>query len=173
MANIPGHFSASVVDGLGTEASTVAYFNVPEAATLTQLTGALTTWVLDVDAAIDGAILRNHIQITPAVTSGVKAPTGATFAASRVEQTGVLNFSNSVSPHRFGLAIPSISDSLITSGKIDLTAGAITTLISLLTAAVAGGNYTNNAQQNLVALIDALLSFRKRRKQLSKSSFEV
>lgn len=173
MANIPLHFSATVVDGLGTEASTVSYLLVPDTATLAQLATAIGTWATDVDAVTAGAITKLGIRVTPALPGGLKAATGATWAASRVEQTGVLNLSNTVSAHRFGQAIPAIADSVLVAGKIDLTNAAITALISLLTAAVAGGTYTNNAQQSLLALVDALISFRKRRKQLSRTSFEV
>lgn len=173
MANIAGHFSASVVDGLGTEASTVAYFSVPEGTTLTALNAALDAWTIGVGSCLDAQVTKNSIRLTPGVTAGYTAPTGATFAASRVEQTAVLNLSNSVSPHRFGLALPGVSDSVISNGKLVIASGVVNTLIGILTAAVAGGNYTNNAQQNLVALIDAIISFRKRRKQLSRTSFEV
>jgi hypothetical protein len=39
--------------------------------------------------------------------------------------------------------------------------------------AVTGSSFTNTASQALAALIDAILSFRKKRKQLSRTSFEV
>ena len=173
MANIAGHFSATVVDGLGTEASTVAYFSVPDTATLAAVHTALDSWVIGVGSCLDANVTKNSIRLTPGVTSGYTANTGTAFDNSRVEQTAVLNLSNASSPHRFGMALPGVSDSLITNGKLVIVTGAINTLIGILTGAVAGGNYTNNAQQNLVALIDAIISFRKRRKQLSRTSFEV
>lgn len=169
MTNVPLHFSATVVDGLSTEASTIAYGLYPDSTTIAELVTALNGWVTDVDACIDGAIIRNHIELTPGLVGGIKAPTGATFVASRVEQTAVLNFSNADSPHKFGQALPSVRSALLTNGKIDLGDTAMAALIALLTS----GAFTNTAQQALVALVDAIVAFRKRRKQLQRTSYEV
>jgi hypothetical protein len=105
----------------------------------------------------------------PNVIGTHKAPTGATFVASRVEQTGVLNFSNTATSRRYGQALPSIRSNLLTAGKIDLKDAALAALVALLTS----GPFTNAAQQVLAALVDAIIAFRKRRKQLQRTSFEL
>jgi len=169
MANIPLNFSATVVDGLSTEASTLAYAEYADTTTLADVITDLNSWVADVDACIDGAIKANHIRITPAVLGTHKSPTGATFVASRVEQTAVLNFANGTTSRKYGQALPSVRSDLLTAGKIDLTDAAISALITLLTS----GAFTNAAQQALTALVDAIIAFRKRRKQLSRTSFEI
>ena len=179
MASIPLHFSATIVDGLGTEASTLSYLTVPDSATLAQINVALGTWLSELDAVTDGAIVKTAIRITPGFATivfptALKAATGTAWLNSRVEQTGVLNFGNTVSNHRFGQVIPAIADSKLLAGKINLSDAAVALLLTLLSSGTpAGGNYTNNAQQVLSALIDAILAFRKRRKQLSRTSFEV
>lgn len=169
MANVPLHFSATIRDGLGTEATTTAYLNPADTTTLAVLVGDLGTWLSDLDAVTDGLIRASRIEIVPALPGGLKTSTGATFAASRVEQTGVLNFSATGTSRKEGMVIPAISNSAIVAGKVDLTNAAITALITLLTS----GPYTNPYNQALVALLDAILSFRKKRKQLQRSSFEV
>src|SRR5579872_817764 len=169
MANIPLHFSATIRDGLGTEATTQAYLNVPDSTALSALVGDLGTWLTDLDAVTDGLIRGTRIEITPALPGGLKTSTGATFQASRVEQTAVLNFSATGTARKEGFSIPAVSNSAIVAGKVDLANTAIQALITLLS----GGLYTNPYNQALVALLDAILSFRKKRKQLQRSSFEV
>lgn len=169
MANVAAHYSLTIRDGLGVEASTVAYVVVPDTTTLAGIAAAAGTWALDVDATIDGAITGLRVELAPALPGGLKAATGATWAASRVEQTGVLNFKNATTKYRFGMPLPSIRSDVISTGKIDLTDTAIAALITLLTS----GAFSNTAQQALTALVDAIISFRKRRKQLQRSSFEV
>jgi hypothetical protein len=169
MANIPLHFSARIVDGLGTEATTTAYLSPADTTTLADLVTSLGTWLTNVDAVTDGLIRDTRIEIKPGLPGGLKTATGATFQASRVEQTGTLNFSVAGSTRKDGVVIPAISNSAIVSGKLDLTNAAIQALITLLT----NGNYTNPYNQVIVGLLDAILSFRKKRKQLQRSSFEV
>ena len=169
MADVPLNFSATVVDGLGTEASTLAYLNMADTTTLATLITDLAAWVAAVDATIDGAIISNHIRIVPPVTGTHKSPTGPTFVASRVEQTAVLNFSNATTSRKYGQVLPSVRSDLLTAGKIDLTDTAIAALIALLTS----GAFTNAASQALAALVDAIIAFRKRRKQLSRTSFKL
>lgn len=169
MATVNLHFSATVRDGLSTEASTLAYVDYADTVTLAALIVDLNEWVADLDACIDGAIVANQIRITPTVIGTHKAPTGASFVASRVEQTAVLNFSNGSTSKKYGQILPSVRSDLLTAGKIDLTDAAIAALVALLTS----GAFTNAAAQALVALVDAIISFRKRRKQLQRTSFEL
>lgn len=168
MANVQLNFSATVIDGLGTEASTLAYAEYVDTTTLATLATDLAAWVALVDNCIDGAIKSNHIRITPPVTGTHKAPSGGTFVASRVEQTAVLNFSNATTSKKYGQVLPSVRSDLLTTGKIDLTDTALGLLITLLTS----GPFTNAAAQALVALIDAIVAFRKRRKQLQRTSLD-
>lgn len=169
MANVPLHFSATIRDGLGTEATSRAYLNLSDTTTLAALVSDLGTWLADLDAVTDGLIRGTRIEITPALPGGLKTATGATFQASRVEQTAVLNFSATGTSRKEGMEIPAVSNAAISAGKLDLTNAAIAALITLLT----NGNFTNPYNQVLVALLDAILSFRKKRKQLQRSSFEV
>lgn len=174
MANVPMHFSARIIDGLGTEATTVAYLLAPDTNTIAGVITALDSWAGYLDAVTDGAITALSVKMTPALPGGLKGATGATWQASRVEQTAVLNFGNNTTTRKFGEVIPAFSNSLISSGKVNLLAGAITNFIGYLQGTpVTGGSFTNTASQALAALIDAILSFRKRRKQLSRTSFEV
>ena len=170
MPNVNLHFSATIEDGLGTKGTAVAYLAPVDTTTLAALTADLATWLADLDAVTDGVIIANRVEFTPPLPGGLgtKGGKGAAYTASRIEQTGLLNLSNATTAHRFGFAIPAVTDAAIADGKLDLTNAAIAEMIGLLT----GCTYTNTAAQALVSLIDAVLSFRKRRRQLGRSSFE-
>jgi hypothetical protein len=168
-------FSLTVVDELGTEASATFYAQVDGAvATPASLLAMWAVLAQGVDAVTSGQITKGSVSILadPTVVTGPILKT-APEAGSRVEQTAILNFSNPITPHRFGEAIPALADDNILSGKVNLTAGQpVPLLITLLTTATSAFEWATNNQQALVALVDALISFRKRRKQLSRSSFE-
>lgn len=169
MANTqPVRFSVSVVDELGTEASEVFYAMVDPTITAAQLSTQWHALATDLDPVLGAQILRGSVVLLENMSGGKTAPA----VGSRVEQTGVINFSNAVTSHRFGEALPGLSSGVISAGKINLTDAGVAAFITFMTTAFTLGTWTNNAQQPLVALVDALLSFRKRRKQLARSSFE-
>lgn len=171
MANVLLHFSATLVDGLGTKASSVAYLNLADTTTLATLITDLGDYASALDGATDAVIEGVRIEITPALPSGLgtAGDKGSAFTASRVEQTAVVNFGNATTPHKWGFAIPAVKAAALSAGKLVLT----DTGIAALTTLLSGGAYTNNAAQVLNSIIDAIVSFRKRRKQLSRTSFEV
>lgn len=170
MANSsPARLSATVVDELGTEASTVAYLMVDPTQTLATLAASAQAWAADLDAVTGGKIVKLSAILLPGVPGGLKA---APLAGSRVEQTGVINFQDATTGHRFGMAIPSIADSKIVGGKINLSDAAIQALVVLITTATGTQAFATPARQVITGAVDAILSFRKRRKSLSRSSFE-
>lgn len=173
MANKNVRFSASIVDELGTKATTVAYGVVPDTVTLAGLMTAQGAWVSALDGVTDGAITGSTavIQSGPLATDK-GAGAGKAKAGSRVEQTGVVNYTNATNTHPWGEAIPALADATITAGKLDLTNAAVIAFNAILTGALAGGNYTNPYLQAISGIKDAILSFRERRKQLQRSSYE-
>jgi hypothetical protein len=169
--------SVGIVDSLGTEASNTYYAEVDGAAVTAA--GLLTMWntlAQKVDAVVGGQIVRGHVSVVanPATVASPALKTAPT-AGSRVEQTAVLNFSDVISSKKFGEAVPSLADANITGGKINLTAGQpVPLLVSFLTTASSTIAWANANQQTLVALVDAVISFRKRgRRSLRRSSFEL
>lgn len=165
----PARLSVSVVDELGTEASTVAYLMVDPTQPLATLAAAAQQWATDLDAVISGKITKVSAILLPGLPAGLKA---APAAGSRVEQTAVINFANAATGHRFGMAIPSIADSKIAAGRLNLGDAAVQALVVLLTTATGTQAYATPAQQLITTAVDAILSFRKRRKSLTRSSFE-
>jgi hypothetical protein len=161
MANTqPARLSFTVQDELGTEASIAEYAMVDPAMTVTQLAGAWQGQATLLDAILDARILRGSAVLLNAMAGGKGAPA----AGSRVEQTGVFNFTNAITAHRFGIAVAGLADSVIVGGRIDVAEdGPVDLWADSLVAAITGGGvYTNTAQQSLAVLVDAFLSFRKR-----------
>jgi hypothetical protein len=171
MPTVPLHFSATIVDGLGTKASAIAYLAPDDTATLATMRTDLDAWLAALDGVTDGVITGARIELTPQLPGGLGTMTskGAAFTNSRVEQTAVINMKNATTSQKSGQAIPAFSDAAIAGGKVDLTNAAVGVIIALL----GGGTYTNAATQVLTGVVDAILAFRKRRKELQRSSFEV
>lgn len=158
MANVSIVHSATVQDGLTRRKVTEAYGDVVDTTTLASLAAAHGTWLTDLDGIIDGAIIANRVTIKPAAPGGLKTVgTGATFMASRVSQIGIFRFSASGTSHAWSSDVPSISNSFLVGDTIDTTAGAVGTYTTLLTS----GPYTNPQNEQLLALEEALLRFRK------------
>jgi hypothetical protein len=166
-----GLFSYSIVDELGTKANiTVPVMLDPAVSTPTNMSTEWTTLGGLLDSAIGGQIVGGSMAIVKPADGGWKA---SPAAGSRVEQTGLLNFLNATTKYKFGVDLPSLKDAAISAGKVNLGYTAISDLITALTTSFNYGVFANTGQYPLTALIDALLTFRKRRKQLSRSSFEV
>ncbi len=173
-------FSATIQDETGTTAATPSYAKVDPAQTVTQLVADYAAWALALDALTDGVIRTGRISIpidlTTTAYTGATPPLKTTWVeAGRVEQTGVLNFSPAAILKRWGQVIPAIADSLLLGGdKIDLTNAAVVTFLNLLKNA--GGittfGFTNANVQELANFVDAVTSFRRRERQLGRSSFE-
>lgn len=170
MANTqPARLSFSVSDELGTEASIAEYAMIDPAMTVAQLAAAWQAQELLLAGVLGAGIQRGAANILLVPTGGPVAPA----AGSRVEQTGVSNWGNGVTAHRFGIALAGLADSVIVGGQIDLTEGQPFDLWadSILAAITGGGVFTNTATQTLTAFVDAFISFRKRRR-LDRTSRE-
>jgi len=166
------HFSFTVQDGLGTKASMIIYALLDPTKTVANLVTDIQAWATLIEPIIDSKILLADavVSVTPTVDQ-----TGKPADASRVEQTGVFNFANGSTTRRFGEAVPALADAVITGGTIDLADTDVAAFVTAMGAAsgTATSQATNNSFQDLTSLVDAFLSFRKRRKQLLRSSFEV
>jgi hypothetical protein len=170
MADLGVQYQGVVVDGLLTPGSVVSYLSMPDGTTLGQAVSGAAVWAAAIDGTIDGAFTQLQVTITPHLPDGLKSATGTTWAASRIEQTGVIDFSATGTSRRWGFALPSLSNSVIRSGHIDLANAAIVALIDLLLNPT--DLFSNPQQQVLEAALDALISFRKRA-QLRKRSLDL
>jgi hypothetical protein len=163
-------FSFTLLDQLGTEASVVIYALADPTKTLTNIAADWATWAGLLDLITGGQIIRGQVRLVQTPGGGLK---GSPASGSRVEQTGVFDLTNASNMRLFGQPVPSISDGVIVGGQIDLTDTNVANFVTALHTATANSEPTSNQFLVLSALNDAFLSFRKRRKQLSRSSREL
>ena len=163
--------SYHLVDELNVEAVANIYATVADTATVAQIDTDYTTLGTAIDLVTGAYISKGKWSLIMA-NQGVK---GAAAAASRVEQTGVFDFRNAVTTKLQGIAIPALLNSLLTGGRINESATAVSGFSALLgtgTTLVAIVP-TNASFQTLTTRADSFVSFRKRRKQLFRSSVEL
>lgn len=170
MATVFGHASIKLLDALGVTVSMPVYMNIDDTKTVAALLGEVSTMAQAVDDVTDSQIIEVVVSVVGGMPGAGKSAPAAT---AENERTGLLNFSQTASPYKWGLDIPAIAESKIVGGKIDLTDTEIQNLITILTTAGTVIHWVSTAIRNLVALIDALLTFRKHRKAESRRSFEV
>lgn len=170
---LPVYLSARIVDGLQIEARTTAYALIDPTASWSDVLSFLTDWLTKLDACTDGQIVGGTITAVPALPGGLK---GAPVDTSRVEQTGIINFSATGTTHRWAEIIPALSDggTVTSSGKIVLTSGApVPNLIGVLLGGSGLLEWTNSNQQVLSAFKDSLISFRQHNRQLAVATYET
>jgi hypothetical protein len=160
-------YSFTIVDELGVEASDTYYAMLDPTQTITSAVNAWTSLYDVLQPVTDGSIVRGHVDILLQPVSISPAVVG-----SRVEQTGLFNFSATGTTHKFGEPVPAFSSSFITPTGINLSDATVAAFYNFLAATLTVLEWTSNNQQKLIALLDAVLSFRKRRKQLTRSTFE-
>lgn len=167
MANLSGNYSFSAIDDAKVRATATLPVRFADTATLAQAAAGWAAMQALLQAIMGASIDKGHISFSQAVASPP-----APVTDSRVEQNGVFNFAVSGTTHRQGIAVPSLLDSLITAGVIDLGTP-VSDFTDAVSAAITGGGvYATPDGVALGALVDAFLSFRKHRRQLRAHSFE-
>jgi|ERR1039458_2051270 hypothetical protein len=156
-------FSARLVDANGRSRACHAYYEISDTITVATLLGHLEGFASDIAGVTDAAITRLSLSVEDPTYSTANSGTAP------IEQTGLLNFLTTGSTRRWSLAIPALKNSKLIGDRINLADGAVTTLINDFT----GGAFTNDHYQALTTFADALVSFRRDRKQLQRSSFET
>lgn len=171
MAN-PSILSVEITDAEGVTATSPIYLDIPPTVTVADLTTVAGEYLALLDAIIDGQITDAKFIITPAAGAfaGLKS---APVAGSNVESTGLFNFSQTGSKYKFGIDVPSIANSKIVGGRINLSDSDIAAWKGFIEGVHLTITVVSKFVLVLVALLDALRTFRKHRRALIKRSFEV
>ena len=169
MATVTGLATTEILDALGVTVSMPLYIEFADTTTLATLATWEAAYLAALDAMTDGKITGFTFKLSPALPGGLKSSPAATAEA---ERNAVINFSQATVKYRDGVAVPAVADSLIVNGKLDLTAGAVTTFISFLTTVTNGVTVISKFLYALQGVIDAFVSFRKHRKAELRRSFE-
>ena len=170
MAIVQARGSWTIQDELGTRAVVQVYFLVDDTATVATIDSDFYAWGQVIEQITEGEIVAATLSYYGNL-AGLQTPP---VTGSRVEATGVFNFTNTFNPRHFGVPIPALISAAIVAGKIDLTNSHVTALVNQVTNT--NSTFTP-ADAHFISqfggvLADAFLSFRKRRKQLLRSSYE-
>jgi len=168
--SVGAHFSYRMQDELGINATCVLYLYLDPATTVANLIAEYQSTSLLLHAISGGALKVGSIQLEADPDAGAVA---AAVAGSRVEQTGVFDFTNAVTSRIWGEPVPALLNSKISGGRINDADTDIVAWTTNLLGSVTTGHYTNNSFQHLAAVRDTFISFRKHRKQLTRESFET
>jgi len=159
LTNLSVQYNGALIDGLELPVKLTSPLSLPDTSTLAQTVSGLGVWAAAMDGVTDGAFTQVWATIQPSLPGGLKAATGATWAASDITKTGIIDFSATGTSRRWGQAIPTLAQAVIVNHKIDVTNAAIVALVDLLTNPT--GFFTNDDNQSLEAALDALISFRQ------------
>ncbi len=159
MAKYTVQLRGNLIDGQVIPGTLTSYLYLDDTTTIAQVVSALGVWAAANDACLDAAFESVLACITPTLPGGLKGATGATWAASRMAQTGNLLFSTTGTTRRWGQALPGLASSTVVGGQLNIADANIAALIALLTNPT--DLFVNPQNQSLVAALDAALSFRK------------
>lgn len=170
MAIKHGRVSFRIQDKLGVITSMPIYLSIDDSKTVAAAIIEANILGQKVDGVTDGQILDFGISIDGGHVSGAKsAPT----STAEVERTGLFNFSQSTGPYRFGVDVPALALSLVSNGKIDLTASPVTAFVAAMIGSGVAVTPESTSLYTLAALLDALITFRKHRKAENRRSVET
>lgn len=169
MTNVNGFMSAHIVDQYGIAGETGVVITIPDTATIAQLRTDVTSFVTDTQNLTQGAITDATVKLEFA-GSGV-APSTAT---GDIEKGGLFNLNNATDSYATGVLVPDLNPSVLTgAGLIDLSNASITTWLAYLTTAHTAITVVTKGIRALTALRDALITFRKHRKPLTRKTKEL
>jgi hypothetical protein len=167
MATQQGLLSAQVTDTYGITATTEAFITIDDTKTVAQLLADAGGWALLVQELSQGSVKKFSVTVEAPLLEAVTA-------AGDVEKGGLFNFNNATDPYAQGYWIPDISPAVLNSqGLIDLSNSNVEAFITFMTTAHTAITIVTKGVRALTALRDALISFRKHRKPLSRRTKEV
>jgi hypothetical protein len=166
MATVLGVLSYHFIDALGITGETTLNVEIDDSKTVAQVATDAASGL----SAVSPLSLGNCYS----VTLRLALPGNIGSGAGEIEKNGVFNFNNATDPYATGVAVPALAASILnTSGLIDLTNASVTSFITWMTTAHTAITVVTKGVRALTGLKDALISFRKHRKPLSRRTKEV
>lgn len=170
MAVYQGSASVIIEDQYGITGQSQVTVTVDDATTMAQLA----TWANDYAGVVgdgnmtQGKALRCEVRLIFAEGLDTTTPVGD------IEKGGLFNFGNATDSFLQGVLVPDINPAVLNSnGLIDLTNTTVTDYISFITTVTTGITVVTKGLRALSALVDALITFRKHRKPLSRKTKEI
>jgi hypothetical protein len=167
---IPLVLGYQIEDELGVVTTHALFLDAPSTVTLANLQTFANDYTPLIDAIIDGEIVGISVDV-PLLISGAKG--APTVPGSSVEETGLIGWEQAASNYKASIDIPSIAHAVVALGKIDLTNTDFVAWRNFVLATTVGIKFCSKFGNDLVALKDALITFRKHRRAENRRSFEV
>jgi len=169
MASYIGTLSAQIVDSYGIPGQTPVTVTIPDTATLAQIASDVASMYDDLQPLTDGTVIGATLKL-----DFPKSGADPSAATGDIEKGGLFNFNNATDPFATGILVPDIAAAVLnSSGLIDLTNSDVNTWITWLTTAHTAITVVTKGIRALTTLRDALISFRKHRKPLSRKTKEL
>jgi hypothetical protein len=169
MATYEGTLSANILDAQGISATAMIMVEIPDTATLAQIATDVAAYVTDTDPLTQGVIMFSEIRLRFPGSGDTPAD-----ALGDVEKTALFNFNNATDGYATGIDIPDLNPGILNaSNLIDLTNSDVTAWITWITTAHTAITVITKGVRALTSLKDALISFRKHRKPLTRKTKEV
>jgi hypothetical protein len=159
MANVQVKTSLSLQDYLGVRGAMQFNQTLADTTTLADLVTAAQTLETTMDAVTGAAIIEGRVTIIPALADGLKAA----IAGDDLEKTLLINFAQTGLGNKYGIDIPGVRPTVLTSGVPNPSNAAVAALVALIE-----GNYTSAALNALTAVRDYAVTFRERRRGLNR-----
>ena len=169
MATINATVSVEVVDAYGISGEVFVNVTIPDTATLAQVASDVAALVALITPLTSGVQPK---AITRLVLPGDGLDPAT--ALGDIEKGGLFNFSNATDSYKYGELVPDINPGVLnSSGLIDLTNTDVTNFVTWMTTAHTALTPVTKGNRALTALADALITFRKHRKPLSRKTKEL
>lgn len=168
MAVYSGSVSLKLKDWNGNECSMPVKMKFEDTSTIAQLITDAKALATTTDVIIGAQIMGATVAVDITTIAGLKT---APDAGSDINQTATFNFTQNAIPNAAPIVVPSISDNVVVGGAVDLTNADVQAFIDFLLAVGVAVTWVSNVLNALLAILDALFSFRKRSKAVNRRSF--
>lgn len=168
MATVQGVVSVRLVDHYGISGTTDYFVTIDDTKTVAQMVTDVVS-LLDAELALTQA---NEVEAVVEVVAHKNSDPGP--GTGDIEKGALFNLLNATDSYSQGYWVPDVNPSVLNAnGLIDLTNTDVTAFITFLTTAHTVITVVTKGVRALTSLKDALISFRKHRKPLSRKTKEI
>lgn len=170
MAVHQGSASVIVEDAYGITGQSQVTITVDDTTTIAQLA----TWADNYAGVVGDGNMTQGKAVKCEVRLIFADGSDTTVPAGDIEKGGLFNFGNATDSFLQGVLVPDINPAVLNAqGLIDLTNTTVTDYITFITTVTTGITVVTKGLRALSSLVDALITFRKHRKPLSRKTKEI
>jgi hypothetical protein len=169
MTSYIGTLSGQIVDSYGIPGQTPLTVTIPDTATLAQIASDVAAMYDDLQPLTQGTVIGATLKL-----DFPKAGADPSAATGDIEKGALFNFNNATDPFATGIIVPDVAPAILNgSGLVNLSNADVTTWITWITTAHTAITVVTKGIRALTTLRDALISFRKHRKPLTRKTKEL